>query len=177
MKTRIPLAQAQEIALEIASFLEPACQRLVIAGSIRRQKPDVGDIEIVAIPKMLPSVDMFGETSTLVSALDLFNYSKIGKVIKGGSKYKQIETRYGINLDLFIVTPPAQWGVLLMIRTGSADFSHKMVTKKRFGGCLPSDCDVRDGAVWRNGEIVLMDGEMDYFTLCRIDYIEPENRI
>lgn len=47
---RIPLAQAQEIADEVSNMLERLCSTLTIAGSIRREKQDVGDIEIVVIP-------------------------------------------------------------------------------------------------------------------------------
>jgi DNA polymerase/3'-5' exonuclease PolX len=175
MKTRIPLVEAEGIAQKIVAILSPACERIEIAGSIRRKRPDVGDIEIVAIPKMLPVVDMFGATSGVQSALDIFDYSQLGKVVKGGSKYKKIEN--GIDLDLFIVTPPAQWGVLFMIRTGSADFSHKMVTIRKYGGYLLSNCKVKDGAVWRNGAIIPMDEEEDYFKLCGIEYVAPRHRI
>lgn len=44
------LAQAKTIAEEIVSTIEPYCERVLIAGSIRRGKADVKDIEIVAVP-------------------------------------------------------------------------------------------------------------------------------
>ena len=51
MKTRIPLNEAHAIAAEIITVLAPHCRRIEIAGSIRRQRPEVGDIEIVGIPE------------------------------------------------------------------------------------------------------------------------------
>lgn len=45
------LAQALAIAEKVKALLAPHCERIEIAGSIRRKKPDVKDIEIVAIPK------------------------------------------------------------------------------------------------------------------------------
>lgn len=39
------------IAERVKAELEPHCERIEIAGSIRRKKPEVKDIEIVAIPK------------------------------------------------------------------------------------------------------------------------------
>ena len=45
------LQQAQQIAERIKSELAPHCDRIEIAGSIRRKKPEVKDIEIVCIPK------------------------------------------------------------------------------------------------------------------------------
>ena len=45
------LQQAQALAEELASGLEPGCTRIEIAGSVRRGKPEPHDLEIVAIPK------------------------------------------------------------------------------------------------------------------------------
>ena len=45
------LQKAKAIAEELKALLEPVCQRVEIAGSIRRQKPEVGDIELLVIPK------------------------------------------------------------------------------------------------------------------------------
>ena len=147
-----------------------------MAGSVRRMKPEVGDIEIVAKPALIQELDLFGDSDKFHSALDDFNFSEIGTVIKGGSKYKQIALTSGINLDLFIVLYPAQWGVIFMIRTGSAEFSKAMVTQKKFGGHLPSYCVVRDGAVWDKEGIICMDEEQDYFKLCGMDFVPPEKR-
>lgn len=43
--------EAYQIATRIKAELQPHCERIEIAGSIRRNKPEVKDIEIVAIPK------------------------------------------------------------------------------------------------------------------------------
>ena len=48
---KYPHAEAQAIAQEVVEQLRPHCERIVVAGSIRRKKSEVGDIEIVAIPK------------------------------------------------------------------------------------------------------------------------------
>lgn len=176
MKTRIQLLKAENIAGEVVTLLAPMCQRIEIAGSIRRRKPEVGDIEIVAIPRMIPDKNIFGEVVGEHSALDDLDFTMLGRVIKNGSKYKQVELNGGIGLDLFIVTPPAQWGVLFMIRTGSADFSHRMVTQKNKRGALPSNCKVEHGAVWRNGGIIPMPEEEDYFKICGMAIVPPEER-
>jgi DNA polymerase/3'-5' exonuclease PolX len=43
--------EALKIAQETVELLRPHCERIEIAGSIRREKPEPNDIEIVAIPK------------------------------------------------------------------------------------------------------------------------------
>lgn len=174
MKGKIKWQEAHGIAVDLTAKLADYCQRIEIAGSVRRQRPEVGDIEIVAIPHM--AVDMFNQP-TENSYLDLIDWERyFGKVIKGGHKYKQIELPSGINLDLFIVTPPAQWGVQFLIRTGPADFSHRFVTHRAQGGMLPGYLRVQDGALWSNNHIIVTPEETDVFNLLGIPYIEPKDR-
>ncbi|GAP11791.1 hypothetical protein BECAL_02985 [Bellilinea caldifistulae] len=170
MKIRMPLEEAERIALKYAEMLAPKCERIEIAGSIRRRKPMVGDIEIVAKPLM--STDLFGfSTGHQDLTLPL-------PTSKNGQRYKQYLLPEGVMLDLFIVLPPAQWGVIFAIRTGGAEFSRKLVTAKRYGGYLPSAYVVRDGAVHRvdTGEMILTPEEIDFFNLCELDWIKPEER-
>ncbi len=58
------LSQAQNLAERIIETMQPFCQRVAIGGSIRREKPEVKDIEIVAIPKFGDPVDLFFEPSS-----------------------------------------------------------------------------------------------------------------
>ena len=173
-KQKIPLETAKEIAERVIEKLAPLCERIEIAGSIRRQKAEVGDIEIVAIPR--PITDMFGNPTT-DHMLDLFDYSTIGRLEMGGHKYKKIALTEGPQLDLFIVTPPAQWGVLFLIRTGPAEYSHAIVTPRVHGGLLPSHLRVREGAIWLN-ELAPLETpeESDVYNLLGIPYVEPEAR-
>ena len=48
--THRPLAEALEVANHIQSALAPHCARVEIAGSIRRRRPSIGDVEIVCLP-------------------------------------------------------------------------------------------------------------------------------
>jgi len=174
MKTVIPFRDALQRARELIMLLAPCCTRIEAAGSVRRMKKEIGDIELVAIPKF--TSDMFGNP-TDEHELDLFNWQKIGKPIKNGHKYKQIELNDGLTLDLFIVTPPAQWGVQFVIRTGSADFSHRLVTSRKYGGLMPSNLKVKDGAIWSNNHIIETPEEQDVFDLIGIRFIEPWERV
>ena len=47
---KIELAEAHRLAEKIVALVSPAMDRVEIAGSIRRKKPVVGDIELVGIP-------------------------------------------------------------------------------------------------------------------------------
>ena len=48
-KQRWPAAIARKVADELVEALTPRCEQICIAGSLRRGKPDVGDIEILYI--------------------------------------------------------------------------------------------------------------------------------
>ncbi|GAP07512.1 DNA polymerase IV [Anaerolinea thermolimosa] len=172
MKVRIPLDEAERIARRYADILTPYCERIEIAGSIRRRKAEVGDIEIVVKPR--PFVDLFGHPNGYhdpILAGVLVN--------KSGQRYKQYALPEGLNLDLFIVLPPAQWGVIFALRTGGAEFSRKLVTSKKYGGYLPSLYIIRDGAVRRQdtGEVVPTPEESDFFALLGLDFISPQERL
>jgi DNA polymerase/3'-5' exonuclease PolX len=191
-KGRVTLELAQEIAAEIVGLLSPFCSRIEVAGSIRRRKAEVGDIEIVCVPKierqMVPT--LFGEEpGDSVNRLD----EEVREMVLGGSywgtrpdvngrsavgeRYKRLSYR-GIGLDLFSVLPPAQWGVLYLIRTGCAEFSHRLVTPRLMGGWLPTGFKVSEGSIIDGSSGVAMNtpGEADIFRFLGAPYLEPEQR-
>lgn len=128
--------------------------RAEIAGSLRRGKVDVGDVEIVLEPRM--DTDLFGEPVFTSAALDGAVARCIAegllawdtKVVRDGPRHKRfVLPVLGIPLDLFI---PAlgSWGNILAIRTGDADFSRLMVTQRYKGGLLPNWMRHGDGRLF-----------------------------
>ena len=47
--TRLELLKAQLLASQVESIVKPLCDKLEVVGSIRRQKPIVGDIDFVVV--------------------------------------------------------------------------------------------------------------------------------
>src|SRR5690606_28750539 len=109
--------------------------RIEIAGSLRRKKEMLGDIEIVAIPIL--HTNLLGEPLNTSEVDDLLATWPI-TLHKNGAKYKAFsfewQPGWTFKVDLFLQPDPATWGYNFMVRTGSAEFSHKMVTPRRFGG-------------------------------------------
>lgn len=134
----IILDNAKKIAIDIGKKLVPYCNGLNIAGSIRRSKPEVHDIEIVCVPKKvrIGSIDLFGDdTRKEIVNQDFENIVlNLGKVIKGkpSGRMMQIEidnpflSPPKIMLDLFM-PQPHDYFRQYAIRTGSADYSHKVI--------------------------------------------------
>lgn len=150
---------ARRIALKYLNILKPFCQRIEIAGSIRREKPEVGDIEIVCIPQDLTGFSV--------------EVNKLQKV-KGEptGKYTQRILLEGISLDLFIANEK-NWGLIFAIRTGSADFSHKILAC----GWVKKGCHSKDGKLSdKQGREIILREERDLFDLIGIPFVKPELR-
>ena len=178
MKTKMPHGKALEIAQRYQAIFAPHCDRCVIAGSIRRGLPTVGDIEIVAQPKLRYTTDLFGERVMTGNDLEpVITQLPAVQFIKDGERYKQILLPEGITLDLFLVIPPAQWGVRLVLSTGPAEFNKWIVTHRSKKGALPDNCTMQSSAIWRNGEIIPMPEEADFLEFLGLPYnLAPRDR-
>jgi DNA polymerase (family 10) len=142
------------IAEDLVDLLRPACLRLEIAGSIRRGRETIGDIDLLALVE--PGTDLFGEPSpqvpdrlhercdellaegTLKQRLDVN-----GRPAWGG-KLKRATYR-GLAVDIRACQDRSTWGAWLVISTGPAEFNKALVTERSQGGRLPP------GFVWRGG--------------------------
>lgn len=174
------LKSAQEIAERFVHQIANYCERIEIAGSLRRKQESVKYIELVAIPKIEYSPDLFGNPSLPFNLLSDFLRRKKGtpfELIKNGDRYKQLVMAEGISVDLFIVLPPAQWGVMYAIHTGPRNFSQWLITKKKYGGAMPSYMRVRKGSLWTRKSVIDTPEEKDYFETIGLAWTEPEHRV
>jgi DNA polymerase/3'-5' exonuclease PolX len=156
--------KAKEIAEAVLEKLKPHCERIEIAGSIRRKKANPNDIEIVAIPKPY-DVDFF----ELGIATIVNQWEKVRGELP--CKYTQRILPEGIKLDLFFATVD-NWGLIYAIRTGSAEFSHKKLAvswvKKGYKSI--------NGMLTKDGEKIFVKEEIDLFNILGLKWIEPEER-
>lgn len=173
----VPWVQARTVAGALCHYLDPACHRVEIAGSLRRKASMVRDIELVAIPKM--DIDLFGNPLD-TSAIDSIFDNRPVTFFKKGRKYWQFKfagtSGHEYTVDLFLQPDPATWGVNFLLRTGSAAFSRRMVTPRSVGGYKPDWAIVRDARVWRNGVVLETPEERDIFELWEMVYVEPRDR-
>ena len=175
MKEKRAHSEAMAAARDLIGEIEEHCERIEVAGSLRRAKPLVGDIELVAIAR--PWLNLLGEPCS-DNCLDLWAYSSMLTFSKNGNKYKQFAWVHEGNeyqIDLFVAMPD-NWGLIQMIRTGSADFSKRMMTKRSWGGWLPDDLRVKEGKVWRNGKAVAVPTENELFALWGLEPVAPDAR-
>lgn len=165
------LEEARKIANGVKDQLSPFCIRIEIAGSIRRCRSEVKDIEIVAIPKRF-SADLFGKRMEVDS--EFCHTVDQWKRVKGqpSGKYTQRILPAGIVLDLFMAHTD-NWGLIYAIRTGSVSFSHHVLAS----GWVRAGFHGKNGMLWRNGGVVPVREEHDLFGLIHVPWIEPEKRI
>lgn len=166
---------AMTLARNMEALLSPHCLRVEIAGSLRRKKPLVGDIEIVCIPA--PLVDLFGGPLFGASRVERALRDDGFNLLKNGDYYKQAILPNGqLKFDIFLTTPE-KWGVVFTLRTGSAAFSHRLVTQRKYGGLLPSNLVVKDGRIWTTGSVPLATPEeIDVFNALGLAWLDPQER-
>ncbi len=155
--------RAKEIADSALKELKPYCDRIEIAGSIRRKKAYPNDIEIVCIPQPY-DVDLF--ESGLATVVN--KWEKVKGTLP--CKYTQRRLMEGIKLDLFFATKE-NWGLIFAIRTGSASFSHRLAKK-----WVSQGYHSKDGMLSKNGKIFPIREEHELFELLGIDWVEPVDR-
>lgn len=184
---------AWAVAVGLVEVLEPACERIEIAGSIRRHKAEVHDIELVAMARVEERQDgLFGTTAvdlleeriaallasgTLAPRL-VENHRADGSIDlqqKLGPAFKALVTPRGIPVDLFIVRPPATWGCIYALRTGPGAWNTRLVIE-----CKAIGRKVEGGQVWRWAGsawiAVPTPEEADFFAAIGQAWIEPAER-
>lgn len=140
-KTRYPTAAAIAAARPIVNALRPASDRIIVAGSLRRRKQEVGDIEILYIPKIeqdqpVPG-DLFARKTLNLADEAIAVMEKSGllarrKTVNGtetfGPKNKlMLHVESGIPVDLFSATAENWWNYLVC-RTGPAESNTRIAT-------------------------------------------------
>jgi DNA polymerase/3'-5' exonuclease PolX len=149
----MPLEFAREMADALVELLAPACERIAIAGSVRRKKKLRNDIEVVCEPKLSDR----GRNLCDLACKDLLRTGQLEKRPDSrgrhcwGTGIKRAVFYQGQSyapVDLFQVIEPRQWGVIYALRTGPGDFNRILVTSRLFGGACPPDRKVAGGRVW-----------------------------
>jgi DNA polymerase (family 10) len=153
-----PHEVAMPVAEMVVRHLEPYCERIEIAGSLRRKRPVVHDIDIVTQPYE-------GQELAMQMALGFAEEARFAPKIwslKVG----------GISVDLYLAGPE-QFATLLLVRTGSAKHNISLASRARaMGLALKASGD----GIFRGDERVAWESEEALFGALGMEYIEPEAR-
>lgn len=192
-KRRFPAAEAMAVAEELVRGLQGQCARIAIAGSLRRRKADVGDIEIVFAPRMLKreAVDFFapaGEYPATDAVIERWlKFAVIDKRLRadgavsswGPLNKHAVFRETGLSVDLFTATVANWWGYLVC-RTGPLESNIRICEAARAKGwkyCPYEGTFSRGGVLAGEPEHYYPTSERDVFDFVGLPYLEPEARM
>lgn len=187
-KPKIPWDIAFKEAEKLSATLEPFAKQLAIAGSLRRCKSTVGDIEIVYIPKS----GVYHRTGELFPTefQDLVEV-KVEEMLKSGTLAYRPKSDgsnvFGPKVKLLLITNPVipldlfsateeSWANTLMSRTGGKENNILIASTALRQGLewLPSGSGFREK---RTGRIIPVKTEQQIYSVLGLKYISPEERL
>lgn len=167
----IPLKQAEGWAARIAAELRPWCEAVEVAGSIRRRRPEVGDIDLVALPKV-GGADAIRNRMTRRAA----------EVLANGEQNVRVRLANGVQVEVYLArqeeqdllyTTPSNWGSLLVCRTGSREFN---IGLARRALQLGMRWDPYQGVFSGGGHLLAGATEAEVFKALDVTAVPPERR-
>lgn len=158
---RHSIALAMQLVEPLLRYLEahPAAQRVAPAGSLRRMKDSVGDLDIV-----VTATDSEALTAHFVA------YDGVGRVLAHGGTKASVELRQGMQVDLRVV-PEESFGAALHYFTGSKahNIAVRALAQKR-------DLKINEYGVFAGDVRVAGDTEESVFAAVGLPFIAPELR-
>ncbi len=184
----LPYTTARSYAIHLRDLLAPHCVRVEIAGSIRRQRPYVNDVDLVVIPKgSITTTNLFGEpeATAMGSPLHAFlvrfvqeSAAKQGRASvwisgeKNPSAVNYILKLPKVQLDVFVATE-LNWGSKLLQRTGSKEHNIWIASRARQLGL---EWKLDTGIIRPDGAVVASKTEREIYAALGMHYVIPENR-
>ncbi|KWX00081.1 phosphoesterase [Carbonactinospora thermoautotrophica] len=160
---RVPVNVAMELAEEIVAELSrvAGCRRCVYAGSLRRWRETIGDIDILAAAQQPgPLMDAF-------TSLPYVDY-----VVAHGDTKSSIRTTKGLQVDLRVVAPDA-WGAALQYFTGSKQHNIRIREIAVHKKLKLSEYGLFDA---RSGERIVSESEEEVYERLGLPWIDPALR-
>jgi DNA polymerase (family 10) len=159
---RVPLKEAIEIAKPFVKHIEeirPSAERVEIAGSYRRRKATVGDLDIVAVRESKDVV--FNKT---------LDYENIKNVMSKGETKSSVELQNGMQVDLRLFDKE-EFATAMIYFTGSKAHNIELRSIAKDKG-------------WKINEYGIFEGdkkfttktEADVYKKLGLEYIPPELR-
>ncbi len=152
------LSMGKKVATDIMETLKPFCDRMMVVGSIRREKIRVNNIDILVIPRNQ------GQLAVALQGL--------GRLIK---QDKGLYSCFFQGYECHIwVTFPDKWAVAQVMRTGSEAHNERLIRlaekqglKLRKDGTLTKESD---------GGRFEVKSEQELFACLETPYLEPKDR-
>jgi DNA polymerase (family X) len=158
---RYRLIDAEDIAEPLVAYLAGTAglKRITVAGSFRRRKETVGDLDIlVTAGKGSPVMDR------------LVAYEEVSEVVSHGTTRSTVILRSGMQVDVRVV-PEVSYGAALQYFTGSR--AHNIAVRKLAG---ERGLKINEYGVFEDGRRIAGRTEKEVYQKVGLRYIEPELR-
>jgi DNA polymerase (family 10) len=160
-ETRIKLMEAEQRAKSLAAYLKrgKGVKEIIVAGSYRRRKETVGDLDIlVTCRKGYDIMQRF------------VDFEDVAKVVSQGKTRSTVMLRSGLQVDLRVV-PQVSYGAALHYFTGSK--AHNIAVRKR---AVKRHLKINEYGVFKGKKRRAGKTEEDVYAAVGLPYIEPELR-
>lgn len=173
----LPLATAEKIAAKIVAELAHFCELIEVAGSIRRRRPNVNDIDLVVLVK-----------ESQEAALRERCKRNAMRVQTDGDQSMIVHLKHpasgpdGLQLDIWFATPekkdlltvtPTNFGTLLLLRTGSRKHNIRLLGRAEQLGLR---WNTYHGVFDRQGKCLARATEESIFEALKLPFVKPEDR-
>ncbi len=158
---RVRIDVAEEIIQPLVRYLKSleGAERVEVAGSYRRRKETVGDLDLlITSDRGKEIIDRF------------VNYEDVVNVLSQGETRSTVEFRSGMQVDLRVVSEES-YGAALFYFTGSKE--HNIAIRNL---ALDQGLKVNEYGVFREEERVAGESEAGIYALLGLAYVEPELR-
>ena len=158
---RIKIVEAEEAAKALLKYFETVkgIKKIMVAGSYRRRKETVGDLDILV---------SCGKDCKVMDAL--VKYDAVKRVVSRGTTKSSVILRSGLQVDLRKV-PAVSYGAALHYFTGSK--AHNIAVR-RMG--VKKNLKINEYGVFKGDKRVAGRNEEDVYRQVDLPYIEPELR-
>lgn len=167
---RVPAADAIAIAEELCARLRaiPGVEDVAYAGSLRRMRDTIGDVDVLAASH---------DPGPVMAALR--DSDLVERILAAGEKKTSVILRRGIQADLRVVHPEA-WGAALVYFTGSK--AHNIRIRER---AIRRGLSLNEYGLWqigeegRNGELgerIASRSEHDVYRALGMQFVPPPMR-
>ncbi len=158
---RTPLHVAEQVVKSLLDYLgrAPQVDNLIVAGSFRRRRETVRDLDILLTCKnSAPVMDRF------------VAYEEVEQVMSRGETRATVRLRSGLQVDLRVV-PGKSYGAALHYFTGSQ--AHNIAVRKMG---VKKGLKINEYGIYRGDTYMGGEREEDVFSAVDLPYIQPELR-
>lgn len=176
------LVAATELAQVIVRRLEPYCERIDVAGDVRRQVDPCQAIDLVAIPIVSPS--LIGDEPRPIVCDEIDALVREGTLDEPKMMFRRLSYRLYDRSTYFHLSfaGASNYGLVWAFLTGPRPFALQLITSRerqtpdKRPGLLPAGYDVTEAHIWHCEQMLETPDEETVFRIIDRPYRLPWER-